>query len=70
MVALLTNLKVADKKVLIVVDEFDDNAILATRNLRNVVLISAEELNVLDIVSTDAMVVTEAALKHIEEVLA
>ena len=70
MVALLTNLKVADKKVLIVVDEFDDNAILATRNLRNVVLISADELNVLDIVSTDAMVVTEAALKHIEEVLA
>jgi len=70
MVTLLTNLKVADKKVLIVVDEFDDNAILATRNLRNVVLISAEELNVLDIVSTDAMVVTEAALKHIEEVLA
>ena len=70
MVALLTNLKVADKKVLIVVDEFDDNAILATRNLRNVVLISADELNVLDIVSTDAMVVTEAALNHIEEVLA
>ncbi|MBQ8132132.1 MAG: 50S ribosomal protein L4 [Bacilli bacterium] len=70
MVALLTNLKVADKKVLLVVDEFNDNTILATRNLRNVVLISADEINVLDIVSTDAMVITEAALKHVEEVLA
>ena len=62
-------LKVADKKVLLVVKEFDDNLILASRNLQNVVLIAAEEINVLDLVSTDVMVITEEALKTVEEVL-
>ena len=65
----LETLKVADKKVLLVVKEFDDNLILASRNLQNVVLILADELNVLDIVGTDVMVITEEALKDVEEVL-
>ena len=65
----LETLKVADKKVLLVVKEFDDNLILASRNLQNVVLILADELNVLDVVGTDVMVITEEALKDVEEVL-
>jgi len=69
MVEVLETLKIADKKVLLVVKEFDDNLILASRNLQNVVLILADEINVLDIVATDVMVVTEDALKFIEEVL-
>ena len=68
-VRILEALKVADKKVLLVVKEFDDNLILASRNLQNVVLIAAEEINVLDVVSTDVMVITEEALKTVEEVL-
>jgi ribosomal protein L4 len=43
--------------------------ILASRNIQNLVLILAEEINVLDVVGTDVMVVTETALKNIEEVL-
>ena len=66
---ILEGLKVADKKVLLVVKEFDENLILASRNLKNLVLILADEINVLDIVGTDVMVVTEDALKFIEEVL-
>lgn len=69
MLSLLEALKVADKKVLLVVKEFDDNLILSSRNLQNVVLIAAEEINVLDLVSTDVMVITEEALKTVEEVL-
>jgi len=69
MVSLLETLKVADKKVLLVVKEFDDNLILASRNLQNVVLILADEINVLDIVGTDVMVITEEAIKYVEEVL-
>ncbi len=69
MLNVLTNLNVADKKVLLVVDAFDDNMILASRNIQNLVLILAEEINVLDVVGTDVMLVTEAALKNIEEVL-
>ena len=69
MLKVLETLKVADKKVLLVVKEFDDNLILASRNLQNVVLILADELNVLDVVGTDVMVITEEALKDVEEVL-
>ena len=69
MKALLETLKVADKKVLLVVKEFDDNMILASRNLQNVVLISADEINVLDVVGTNVVVFTEDALNAVEEVL-
>ena len=69
MLSILESLKVADKKVLLVVKEFDDNLILASRNLQNVVLILADEINVLDVVGTDVMVITEDALKFVEEVL-
>ena len=69
MMNILENLKIADKKVLLVVDAFDDNMILASRNIQNLVLILAEEINVLDVVGTDVMLVTEAALKNTEEVL-
>ena len=69
MKALLETLKIADKKVLLVVKEFDDNMILASRNLQNVVLILADEINVLDVVSTDVLVFTQDALNAVEEVL-
>ena len=69
MKALLETLKIADKKILLVVKEFDDNMILATRNLQNVVLISADEINVLDVVGTDKLVFTQDALNAVEEVL-
>lgn len=69
LLTILEALKVANKKVLLVVKEFDENLILASRNLQNVVLILADEINVLDMVGTDVMVVTEDAIKYIEEVL-
>ena len=69
MKALLETLRLADEKVLIVVKEFDDNMILASRNLQNIVLISADEINVLDLVSTDKVVFTIDALNAVEEVL-
>ena len=69
MMNILEALKVADKKVLLVVNEFEDNTILASRNVQNLVLISAEEINVLDVIGTDVIVITEEALKKVEEVL-
>ena len=69
MLEVLNSLKLADKKVLLVVKEFDDNIILASRHIQNLVLILADEINVLDIVGTDVMVMTEDALKYVEEVL-
>lgn len=66
----LNDLNIASKKVLVVVKELEENVILASRNLRNVVLIEASEINVLDLVACDYMVVTKDALDVIEEVLA
>lgn len=64
----LNDLK-ATKNVLIVVEELTDNMILATRNLNYVMLLTADEINTLDVVRADKMIITEAALKNIEEVL-
>ena len=65
---ILDNLKV-DKKVLIVVDELNDNLILSSRNLNNVLLLSVDEINTFDIVYADTMIITEKAVKQLEEVL-
>ncbi len=65
----LENLKV-DKKVIIVVEELNENMILATRNLSNVILLQSDEINTYDVVASDNMIITEKAIKAIEEVLA
>jgi len=64
----LENLK-ATKKVLLVVEELNDNIILATRNLKEVVLLEASEINTYDVIAADNMIITENAVKQIEEVL-
>ena len=66
--ALLSNFDIK-RNALIVVKELSDNLILATRNLENILLLEASEINVLDIVSADLMIVEEAAIKEIEEAL-
>ena len=68
MKAILSNLK-TNKNVLIVVDELDENIILATRNLKNVNLLQVNEINTLDVIAADNMIITEAAVKYYEEVL-
>lgn len=66
--AILNGLE-ATKNVLIVVNELDENMILATRNLNYVNLLQADEINVLDIIAADKMIIEESAVKTIEEVL-
>jgi len=64
----LNNLN-TNNKVLIVVDELNDNMILATRNLANVVLLEANEINTYDVIAADNMIITENAVKMVEEAL-
>jgi len=66
--AILSNFSLG-KKVLIVVKELNDNLVLATRNLKNIILLEASEINTFDVVSADNMIITEDAIKAIEEVL-
>ena len=69
MKTILNNFKV-ERNVLIVVAELNDNLVLATRNLDNVLLLEANEVNVLDLVSANLVIAEEAAIKEIEEALA
>ncbi len=68
MINILNTIK-AEKNILIVVNELTDNLILGTRNLPKVDLLEASEINVLDILAADCLVITEDAVKAIEEVL-
>ena len=69
MVNLLNKLDLVYEKVLLVVEELDDNVCLASRNLGNVKVVLPEEVNTYDVVNSDKMVITETALKKLEEVL-
>ena len=52
-----------------VVSELEENVILASRNLGNVLLIDACEINVFDLVNADIVLMEEAAKNKVEEVL-
>ena len=64
----LEDLKVSGK-ALIVTTELTDNVILATRNIKNVKLVLANELNTYDVLAYDKLIITEDAIKYVEEVL-
>ncbi len=69
MVKMLEGLEIADKKVLIVMNELDENIILAGRNLQNIFMMEPYELNVLDIINADYILADVAAIKLVEEAL-
>ena len=69
MVNLLTSLNIRNNKVLVVVEELNENLVLSARNLPNVKLVTFNEVNAYDLVSADNMVITENALVKLEEVL-
>ena len=52
------------------VDDEDVNAYLSFRNIPKVNVIPATEINTYELIDNKALVVTQAALAHIEEVLA
>ena len=60
----------ADKKVLVVTAEKNDNVIHSTNNLPTVKTVAVNEINVLDLVAHDKLVITKAAAEKAGEVLA
>ncbi|WCE24716.1 50S ribosomal protein L4 [Weissella cibaria] len=67
--AVLNNLNV-NEKTLVVLDDDNANAALAARNLKNVTVMTAKGVNVLDVINNDKLVVVQSALAQVEEVLA
>ncbi|QAB24102.1 50S ribosomal protein L4 [Lactiplantibacillus plantarum] len=68
-VNVLNNLNV-DTKTLVLVEEDNEKAALAGRNLPNVKILKAKGVNVLDVANSDKLVVTQKALDQLEEALA
>ncbi len=66
---ILKGLKIEDQKTLFVTSDENENLYMATRNLANVAVIMANEINCYDLVNADIVVITEEAIKTIEEAL-
>ena len=68
-VNVVNNLKVAGKKLLMVLPEANKNVYLSARNLERTNLTIASALNTYNVLNAETLVVTESALKAIEETL-
>jgi large subunit ribosomal protein L4 len=66
-VALLNNLKVEGKKTLIVLPEVKKNVYLSVRNIQRVEVMTASALNTYKVMNANVLVVTENALKLVDE---
>ncbi|NRD77530.1 50S ribosomal protein L4 [Bacillus sp. BRMEA1] len=67
--AVLNGLSV-EKKALIVTANLDENVALSARNIPGVTVVTADGINVLDVVNHDKLIMTKAAVEKVEEVLA
>lgn len=68
-VEIVNNLKISDKKVLMVLPEANKNVYLSARNLQSAKVAIASDINTYGVLGAGVMVVTEGALSQIETVL-
>jgi large subunit ribosomal protein L4 len=66
--AILENLGV-DKKVLLVLEDSNENIYKAARNIPNVKIVSSNNVSVLDVVAHDYLLFTQTALEELEGAL-
>ncbi|MBP3953409.1 50S ribosomal protein L4 [Bacillus suaedae] len=69
MASVLSGLSV-DRKALIVTADYNEAVALSARNLPGVTIVTADGVNVLDVIKHDKLVITKGALEKVEEVLA
>ncbi len=66
---MLTNLKVADKKTLVVLPEHDKSVLLSSRNLQGHKVTTASSLNTYDILNCSSLILLKDAVQVIENQL-
>ncbi|GBG95377.1 50S ribosomal protein L4 [Ligilactobacillus salitolerans] len=59
-----------NSKVLVVLEDDDANTARSARNLKNVTVLPAKGLNVLNVIDSDKLIITKGALSQVEEGLA
>lgn len=69
MVDMITNLKLSDKKTLLVLPETNKNIYLSSRNLQGNKVVTASDLNTYDILNAQSLLIAEGSLKVIESTL-
>lgn len=68
-VEILNNLKISEKKVLLVLREANKNVFLSARNLEGAKLAIAKDINTYNVLDAGALVITERSLEDIDAVL-
>ena len=69
MIELIENLKIADKKTLLVIPQTNKNIYLSSRNLSGKKVVTASDLNTYDILNAGNLVIAEGSLEIMENVL-
>ncbi len=64
---ILCNLKLAEKKVMFVQPEYNDNVELSVRNVPSVLNVLLSDINTYDIVNSEVLILTESAAKIFAE---
>ena len=66
----LKDIKVSQKKTLILVSSFQENLVLASRNIRNVFIENARSVSVYDLLDSEVILIDKLGVKILSEVLA
>ena len=66
---IVNNLKIADKKVLVVLPEANKNVYLSARNIKRANVAIASALNTYSVLNADTLVMAESSLKVIDNIL-
>ncbi len=66
---ILSNLKMNDQKVLVVLGSANDNVYLSARNLQNAKVVTADLLNTYDVLNASKVVLSQSSVEVIEKIL-
>jgi len=66
---LISNLKLEDNKVLMILGEKNDNVYLSSRNLKKVKVVTADSVNTFDVLNASKVVMAKSSIEAIEKIL-
>lgn len=66
---LISNLKLENNKVLMILGEKNDNVYLSSRNLKKVKVVTADSVNTFDVLNANKVVMAKSSIEAIEKIL-
>jgi large subunit ribosomal protein L4 len=66
---MLNDLALNDKKTLLVLPEASKNIVLASKNIQNTKVVTAEQLNTYDVIDAETLVIVESSIEKIDNIL-